>query len=196
MAFPAGCLDEPSVLLKERLCVHNVSKDARGDLVLNSSEHEKCAEPECVTLKTVHRFKVELRSHDCDSPLGQRLEGTLVAERFVTAFENDGLQRGVHAGDFEWFINGGGLVRGRLSGITNAGTHRAPVFDARERCHQPGVLTGRLCGEVVDAPIGELRECKVVAIYKVRFDPSEKGGEGGVYGTVEGMVICPCHKPV
>jgi hypothetical protein len=194
MAFPTGCLDEPSVLLKERLCVHNVSKDMRGDLDLNVSEHEKCAEPECLTLKTVHRFKVELRRHDCDSNLGGLLDGTLVIERLVTAFERDGLQRGVHAGDFEWFTQGG-LVRGRMSGITNAGTHREPVFDPCERCHQPGVLTGRLCGEVVEAQVGELRECKVVATYKVRFDPSEKGGDGGVYGTLEGMVICPCRHP-
>lgn len=195
MAFPPGCLDEPSDLLKARLCLNNVSKDVRGELVLNVSDLEKCAEPECLTLKTVHRLKVEVQRYECDSHLGSLLDGTLVVERLVSAFERDGLQRGVHAGDFEW-STGGGLIRGRMSGITNAGTHREPVFKACERCHQPGVLTGRLCGEVVDAAGGgELRECKVVAIYKIRFDPTEKGGEGDVYGTLEGMVICPCHHP-
>ncbi|HEX5719309.1 MAG TPA: hypothetical protein VF179_24315 [Thermoanaerobaculia bacterium] len=194
MSFPPGCLDEPSVLLKERLCVHNVSKDVRGELVRNVTEFEKCAEPGCLTLKTVHDLKVEVRSHDCDSKLGQLLDGTLVVERLVTAFEEDGLHRGVHAGDFVWKSKGG-LIRGRMSGITNAGTHREPVFKPCERCDERGVFTGRLCGEVVDANVSELKESKVVAIYKIRYDPSEKGGEGSVYGTLEGMVICPCHHP-
>ena len=87
MAFPPGCLDEPPVLLKERLCVHNVSKDVRGELDLNVSELEKCAKPECRTLKTVHRLKVEVRGHDCDSQLGKLLDGTLEVERLVTAFK-------------------------------------------------------------------------------------------------------------
>lgn len=194
MAFPPGCLDEPPVLLKERLCVHNVSKDVRGELDLNVSQIEKCLTPECRTLKTVHGLKVDVGGHDCDSSLGKLLDGTLVVDRLVTAFEEDGLHRGVHAGDFRWESKGA-LIHGRMSGITNAGTHRAPVFEPCERCDERGVLTGRLCGEVVEAQVGELRECKVVAIYKIRFDPSEKGGSGGVYGTLEGMVICPCREP-
>lgn len=194
MAFPPGCLDEPPVLLKERLCVHNVSKDVRGELDLNVSQFEKCAEPGCVTLKTVHGLKVDVGGHDCDSKLGKLLDGILVVDRLVTAFEEDGLHRGVHAGDFIWKSQGA-LIHGRMSGITNAGIHREPPFNPCERCDEKGVLTGRLCGEVVDAFVGELRECKVVAVYKIRFDPSEKGGAGGIYGTLEGMVICPCREP-
>jgi len=189
-----GCLDEPSALLRKRLCVHNVSKDVRGELAPIVSKIEKCAKPECRTLKTGHGLKVEVLGHDCDSGLGKLLDGTLVVKRLVTAFEEDGLHHGVHAGDFVWKSKGG-LIKGRMSGITNAGTHREPVFKPCERCDERGVLTGRLCGEVVDANVGELKESKVVAIYKIRFDPSEKGGEGAVHGTLEGMVICPCHKP-
>lgn len=195
MAFPRGCLDSPPALLKERLCVHNVSKNARGTLERNVSKGEKCGDPECLTLKTVHRFKVELRRHDCDSPLGASIDGTLVVERLVTAFDRDGHQRGVHAGDFQWFIDGGGSIRGRISGITNAGTHRAPVFDPCERCHLPGVFTGRLCGEVADPPSAELRGAKIVALYQVRYDPSVEGGSGEVRGTLEGVLVAPCLKP-
>jgi hypothetical protein len=54
MALTPGCLDEPPVLLTERVCVHDVSKDVRGELDLNDSELEKCVAPECRTLKTVH----------------------------------------------------------------------------------------------------------------------------------------------
>ena len=195
MALSPGCLDEPSELLRERICLHDVSKDVRGELDQNVEEHEKCGVPECRTLKTVHRLKVEVRGHDCDSGLGKLLDGTLVVDRLVTAFEEDGHHRGIHAGDFQWESKGA-VIRGRMSGVTNAGTHRAPVFEPGcERCDERGVLTGRLCGEVVEAHVGELRECKVVAIYKIRFDPSEGGGSGAVYGTLEGMVICPCRKP-
>jgi hypothetical protein len=195
MALTPECLDEPPVLLTERVCVHDLSKDVRGELDLNDSELEKCVAPECRTLKTVHRLRVEVRGHDCDSHLGKLLDGKLVVDRLVTAFEEDGHHRGIHAGDFRWESEGA-VIAGRMSGVTNAGTHRAPVFEPGcERCAERGVLTGRLCGEVVEAHVGELRECKVVAIYKIRFDPSEDGGSGTVYGTLEGMVICPCHKP-
>ncbi len=196
MASTTGCLDDPAALLEQRVCIHNVSKDARGTLELNAKEPEACGTPECVTLKTVHRFKVELRRHECDSKSGALLDGTLVVERLVTAFERDGLQRGVHAGDFDWFIDGGGLIRGRISGITNAGTHRAPVFKPCERCHEPGVLIGRLCGEIEQAPPGAdyLQRAKVVATYKVQFKASDQGGDDpDIQGTVEGVVIVPCQ---
>jgi len=31
-----------------------------------------------------------------------------------------------------------------------------------------------------------------VATYKVRFDPSESGGEGTIDGTLEGVIVVPC----
>lgn len=194
MALPPGCLDDPEALFENRFCVHNLSKDAHGNLELINSEPQKCAKPGCLTLKTLHRFKVELRRHDCDSPDGALLDGTLVVERLVTAFERDGLHRGVHAGDFQWFVDAGGLISGRISGITNAGTHREPIFKPCERCDQRGVLIGRLCGEIEQAPPGAdyLQRAKIVATYKVSFDPSEDGGQGGVRGTLEGVVVVPC----
>ena len=46
-------------------------------------------------------------------------------------------QRGLHGGNFTW-LGQRLFATGTLSGITNAGTHRKPVFDpACQECHQP-----------------------------------------------------------
>jgi hypothetical protein len=62
---------------------------------------------------------------------------TLFVGRLVTAFEIDGEHRGFHAGDFEWTVTAGLKVAGRMSGVTNVGTHREPPL-------KPGLLFARL----------------------------------------------------
>jgi hypothetical protein len=34
--------------------------------------------------------------------------------------------------------------------------------------------------------------CEIRAAYRLRFDPSEKGGSGAISGTLEGAIICDC----
>jgi hypothetical protein len=141
-----------------------------------------------------HELKVEVVAHaPCDSPEGRVLNGTLDVARLITAFEQDGDHRGLHAGDFVW-TGVGTQVAGRMSGMTNVGTHRQPAFDKCQVCHARGVMEGRLCGEIVEAHDPKLKGCEVFGVYRIRFDPSAKGGSGGVAGTFEGVIVCPC-KP-
>ncbi len=189
------CLDDPPTILKQDMCLNELSKDLRGELTLNVSDLHKCSVPECRTLKTGHTLKVEAVSHDpCDSKLGRLLDGTIVVGRLITAFNEDGNRRGFHAGDFEWDASGSGTtIRGRISGVTNVGTHREPAFRECQRCDDGGVMEGRLCGQVVSTHTPELKGCHIVAAYRIKFDPSDKGGEGQVFGTLEGVVICYCQ---
>lgn len=186
------CFDDPGRIYKENVCLKAVSKNFEGELRLQDRDIQKCSDPECKTLKTIHGLKVEVREHDCDEV--KRLNGVLKVERLATAFQDgDGERRGVHAGDFRW--DGVGVViAGRMSGITNAGTHRDPYFDPCQECYAPGIMEGRMCGSVVDTKDPELRGCYYVGMYRLIFDPSSGGGEGAIKGLFEGSLICPCHE--
>ena len=192
--MPGTCFDEPLKLYRTTLCLSALSKNMEGRLDLRDRDVQRCGEPECKTLKTLHGLELEVGSHKpCDSKLGARLNGRLIVKEFVTAFEDaDGEKRGVHAGDFVW--EGPGVrVEGRMSGITNAGTHRDPVFDPCQKCHDPGYIEGRLCGSVTASRSPDLEGCYVVGTYRFKYDPSSGGGEGGIVGTFEGSLLCPCH---
>jgi hypothetical protein len=46
--------------------------------------------------------------------------------------------------------------------------------------------------EVIRRGPRELIGCNVNGIYLLRFDANPKGGDGGVQGTFEGVIVCPC----
>jgi hypothetical protein len=193
MADPVTCFDNPTDILKKKVCVNPLSKNLKGTLTPPERKEESCAAPPCKTLKTIHRLKVEARvNRPCDTRLAGAFSGTIVVERLITAFDQDGMHRGVHAGDFEWF--GSSLrLTGRISGLTNEGTHRLPVFTDCQPCDARGVMEGRLCGQVVESQDPALKRCQVVAAYRIKFDPSVGGGSGAVTGVLEGVIICACQ---
>jgi hypothetical protein len=53
-------------------------------------------------------------------------------------------------------------------------------------------MEGKLCGEVIKPGNTKLKGCQVIAAYRIKFDPSEKGGSGAVVGTIEGVIVCFC----
>ncbi len=188
---PCGYLDQPKPLYRRPICLNEVSKNLRGDLRRLAIKRRECDDPKCVTLKTVHALRVEVRSYDCDSNVAKRMDGQLVIPRLVHALNNDGHGRGTHTGSFIW--DGNGIdVEGEISGMTNLGTHRRPVFDDCQQCDERGVMEGRLCGRIVDAKKKKLIGCRVVAAYRIRFDPSESFQDTAVTGTLEGLIVCPC----
>ena len=81
-----------------------------------------------------------------------------------------------------------------MSGMTNVGTHRQPVFDPCQECHDPGYMEGRLCGRIVKADDQRLLGCQVVGAYRFRFDPSEGFQDTGIRGSLEGAVVCTCGR--
>jgi hypothetical protein len=192
MSSQLECFDYPPSILKERICLNPVSKNMKGTLELNVREEQKCEKPECLTLKTGHLLKLRVASNaPCDSRVGRLLTGTIVVERLITAFNVDGEHRGFHAGDFTW-TGTKTQIAGRMSGMTNVGTHRLPVFRDCQRCDERGVMEGRICGRVIKTEVEGLKECQLFGSYRISFDSSVGGGSGAVSGVIEAVLICPC----
>ena len=185
------CFDDPAGILDKAFCVSAVSKNLKGEMKRTSNKEQKCLTPNCKTLRTVHELKVDMKNTSCDSAAAAPLKGTL-GTKLSTAFDTDGNHRGVHAGDFTWAGAGGLKITGRMSGVTNEGSHRLPIQDC-QKCSDIGILEGRLCGQVTDGgQTPKLKGCQVVAAYRIKFDPSKTGGDGAVIGTLEGVLICFC----
>ncbi len=183
------CFDDPAAIFEKEFCVSAVSKNLKGELGLSDSKEHKCRTPECKTLRTVHGLRVEVVHTVCDSPAARPLDGILNV-KLVTAFDTDGNHRGFHAGDFTWTGSAGLKVTGRMSGVTNEGSHRLPIKDC-QKCSDRGIMEGRLCGQVVEGDSG-LKGCQVIAAYRIKFDSGASGGTGGVVGTIEGVTVCSC----
>jgi hypothetical protein len=186
------CNGGPAELLAARLCLDELSKDARGELGFLDADRYECREEECVTLAAEHTLSLELTSHQCDSKLGALFDGRLVSKDLVSVFvDGNGERRGMHTGTFLW-KSAAGIAQGRLSGMTNEGTHREPAFDACQRCDERGVMEGRLCGRVIRPADPRLAGAQVFAAYRLRFDPTKQGGQGAIVGTIEGLVVRTC----
>ena len=202
MSFPVPsrlrCADTSHDILDHELCLSNVSKNVKGELRPLHHERERCVPLKCETLKTEHFLVLETASNKpCDSPAARPLDGAIRIKDLATAYENgDGTRRGFHGGEFRWQGQGGLLAVGTVSGMTNAGVLREPVFKpACERCDERGVMTGRLCGVIRRAPKNRrLVGCQVFGVYRLRFDPGKDGGTGAVEGTIEGLIVCRCPE--
>src|SRR5215510_12687489 len=129
MATRFQCFDDPPTILKQPLCLSNLSKDMKGVLRPGASRPQRCQTPPCETLKTVHALVLEVAPHrPCDAEINFQFGGKLTVARLVSAFERNGLGRGFHSGDFTWAAGPALKVAGRMSGVTNVGTHREPAF--------------------------------------------------------------------
>jgi hypothetical protein len=172
-------------------CIFPLSKNLRGELDLVESEEESCDKHDCRSLETAHRLKAEVGGHDCDFERGRLTDGILVASIVSKFADADGTRRGVHEGAFR--LRGASLITGELRGVTNAGTHREPVFDACQKCEEPGVMEGLLLGTIRRSPDKALIGCRVQAAYRLRYEADQKGGSGEFQGTLEGGIICICR---
>jgi hypothetical protein len=188
------CAEGSRDILERHICLSALSKNLKGELKPLQHELERCAKLRCVTLKTIHFVQLKVGSNKpCDSQTAQLLDGLLAIRNLVTAFEGgDGTRRGVHEGDFTW--KGKAIVAiGTLSGITNAGTHREPIFKPCQTCDAKGFMEGRFCGTIRKAERKQLVGCQVIGTYRFHFDPTKtEGGKGGIAGTLEGEIVCAC----
>jgi hypothetical protein len=187
------CHATPAELLAAEACLHELSKDAEGQLSRPEGQHHVCPEDDCRTLTTDQDLELSLRSHDCDSDVGRLFDGRLRSVDLATIYvDGDGTRRGMHTATFSWRTQAG-LVLGTLSGLTNEGTHRAPAFNECQKCSETGVMEGRLCGRLVRTTEPRLAGAQVVAAYRLLFDSSSEGALGGVRGTLEGLVVRSCE---
>ncbi|SNY60110.1 hypothetical protein SAMN05421748_12153 [Paractinoplanes atraurantiacus] len=176
------------------MCVAPVSKIVKGRLTEPEPERRECEDPRCLTLTTRQTLELFLDPFDCDDPDVSRplLNGGIRVTDLVHVFDRSGQGRGFHSGEFRWEA-GPLLAFGRLSGITNAGTHHEPVMDC-QRCEDPGFLQGRLCGSIARAEDPALRGAQIFANYALRADRVEGDGlhAQDVRGTIEGVLVRGC----
>lgn len=186
------CLDDPSTIFKQRMCVNAVSKNFKASVKLLKKDEQKCEKPECLTLKTIHALKMQVVSNNpCDSKLGKMLTGFIAVDNLTSAFNQDGAHRGFHAGDFVW-QSPNFVAKGRMSGVTNAGTHRTPVFNNCQPCDARGFMEGRICGQIISANKPELKGCELIGTYRIKFPLTPTGINGAGQGTIEAVLVCPC----
>ncbi|HKP90617.1 MAG TPA: hypothetical protein VJT75_11680 [Thermoleophilaceae bacterium] len=196
MSFdPADCPDNAEKMLEGGYCLASLSKNVKkGDLQKPNPKHYSCKEPECETLVTAQTMVLDLSTQrGCDDKLARLLDGRVVVEELVHAFNVDPSGRGFHSGRFQWESKAGVAV-GELSGMTNAGLFRKPAFDACEKCLTTRIDLGRFCGAVEKAEAKEFEGARLFGVYRLRFSrASGNGFVGNVTGTWEGVVVRPCR---
>jgi len=173
------------------VCLSELSKDVKGQLHLGDSLNQRCRQPKCATLSTVHAVELDVNSYKCDSPTSGLFDGRVEA-KFVTKFtDGDGKRRGVHEGEFHWA--GAQLeAQGTMQGLTNLGTHRGPTFHDCQSCDEVGVMEGMFIGTVTKARSASMVGCELRVAYRLSFDHASNGGSGAISGALEGVVLCDC----
>ena len=185
-------------LLTGLFCLHEVSKDLEGELLVLDSEMKSCSAPGCQPLTLVQHISLRVGSASCDSALGAVLDGSLRISDLTTVFTGPSEHlRGMHAANFYWKLNGGGAISGVTEGITNAGTARPPRFplcQGCEKCDQDGLLNGKLFATGNNVPGIPVPNFDVEAVYRLSWDSiATIGARAPVVGTLEGVLIMPCQ---
>ena len=189
----SACFDDLGTMLDEAFCLFALSKDVKGGSKAPDSKLHECGDPKCKTRATFQSLAVELTGTTCDDKRAKVLNGDLELE-LAQQFETSTKKRGFHSGRFLWNFVGGGRASGELSGITNAGTHRAPAFDACQKCGALRVLEGRFCGVVEETDDDQLKDARILCVHKLEFESiGGSGMKGSVVGTLEGVVIRRCR---
>ena len=169
---------------ERKICLTQLSKNAKGELKVNKQDRQKCEKSQCITLKALYDLNLELVSHkDCDKLPG--LDGRLIA-RLRVATDNDGHGRGFHMARYRWETRSGEVIEGRMRGITNAGSHREC-----EKCDVLGHMEGVLGGRIVE---GKRKGCRVRASYVIEYDPGQGAQDTAVRAAFEGVMVCRCEK--
>jgi hypothetical protein len=190
------CPDDPATLERGTVCVSALSKDLEGGFTLRDSSNRSCRAPQCSTLMTIHDVTATASAYPpCDSRLAKIVGGPIRLRKLVTIFDLDATHRGFHAAEFIWTGATGVKINGRISGVTNVGTLRKPVFEKDcQRCDEPDVMEGRLCGQIEAPKRPDLHGCQVLASYRIWLPLSRNAKSGPVRGTIEGVIVCPCKK--
>ena len=192
------CRDSPTYILDQSFCLSPLSKktpqEDPGKLRLVLHDEETC--DGCRTLKTVHQLELRLESGGddrCDAGPARVLDGRLYVCDLTHALANaDFFERGFHGGNFTW-VGQKVLAIGTLSGITNAGTHHAPVFEPCQVCNEPRFMEGRFCGVIRRSADPALLGCQLFGTYRLRFDDSLRDQETPIRGVLEGLIVCECE---
>jgi len=209
------CKDSASYLLGQLMCLEPFSKNVeRGELrLVLDGPIEFCSgltSRECNSYKTIHQLNLDIITNEpddrgCNSgdqlEGGRRLDGRLYVCNLIHAFTSPfDPRRGFHGGNFTWVDAPNGIVaEGKLSGITNAGTHRLPLPPPEgceqpcQKCWAPGFMEGRFCGTIRRSHADpSLLGCQIVGIYKLRFEGELNQRRNPVTGVLEGVIIFEC----
>ncbi len=172
----------------DKVCLHVVSKNLRGEFRIQQADNQDCETTDCTTLKHYSQIRMQIDSADCDSDVSREILNGMAEGEGVAAFRDSNPDdRGGHTGRLKWAGDGADLYA-RFRGVLNAGTHRDPLQEC-ERCKTENHAEGWIRAAVVG---GSHEGCRVAAMYAMTID---RGGDGGTFlGTLEGLLICQCSE--
>jgi hypothetical protein len=166
------------------LSVLTVSQIFRGDFHVRDRRPLPNPTEAPASIVTDYDVALEhLMNSDCDTTLNRELGGPLVGQlRMVTA-DGAASGRGLHTGAVTWGRRS--EIKGVLTGVSNAGTHHPPLYDA-VAFDQAGQLVGRFDAAFDHDVLGP---CLLVASYVFDLDRSDDAAGTTVRGILEGVVI-------
>jgi hypothetical protein len=176
--------------------LRNVSKDVAGRVVMVATTPKQCSALNTDSLTTIQRLTAGITASQqgCDEDPTRLLDGRLET-RNLTTVHNGTTQRdrGIHAAGIVWRLNGGGILRGSMTGTTNAGTDRPLPFNPGfESCLRDGLLIGFLEATGNNIPDSPLPAFTVQATYRMYWDRVSGQSDAQMIGTIEGVLIRPC----
>ncbi|MDH5605517.1 MAG: hypothetical protein OEY93_01405 [Anaerolineae bacterium] len=192
--------EEQKLMLAAPMCLYEISKDMKGDIHLDPemTHPEKCKNNlgECTTIKTIENIKMSVIDNGkCDSEISREVCMGDFSAKLMAVLRDNSDGRGYHSGRFRWEFKDLFVAQGRMSGITNAGTHRFPLLDC-EPCnalaHMEGFLDGYVTGINYIPETRGQEYSRLVGSYAIQIDWHKGGMDGDLLGILEGMLIGPC----
>jgi hypothetical protein len=166
------------------LAMWAISQLARGTFGVQRRALDHAAAWGQDSLVTEYSVALEFFANtECETVMNTELGGPLTGRIIVVNIDGKATERGVHAGSFTWGRQGN--IHGILSGISNAGTHRPPLYDA-VRFDQPGQFVGRLDGTFEHPMLGR---CVLTASYVIDLADPRDDTTTDVKGILEGVVM-------
>lgn len=185
----------PSFIPADPVCLQVVSRDLSGRFGSPLGEVEDCPDMDCFTRRTTQKLRFDATANEeCDEGAGAVLDTTIFG-RVEHLFKGQtGGARGIHSGTVFWTLSQGhGRGTGNMRGVTNAGTHRAPVFRACEGCDAPTMQGSLEATATIGPGTSAPRVVLLRAVYKIALqEPGEEGLVGNFKGTLEGVVMFFC----
>ncbi len=112
-------------MCEQNLCLFALSKNLQGRIGRAEGERRECQDPECRTLMIVHPLEFERPVERLSLPTVARIVGAhLELEGPVHVYDGDGMEHGLHSGEFHWRAED----TPELSGITNGGALEGVEF--------------------------------------------------------------------
>lgn len=179
--------------------VTSFSRAVEGKLHLLDWWDKKCDNPFygfCDVEKMRHKVKIILMLEDpCDKSIWHKQQGILESTELFSIFLDNEKGRGCHSGEAVIHLKDGTMIKGVMSGMTNANAHRKEGMSAGKPCQVFPYLDGRFVGKVVKGH--HVIGTRVIFDYYLSLNGDKPFNESSVKGRIDGVIeeMCVLHLP-